>query len=111
MSDLIKFELTPNSKAVNMTTNDLTQTPDIDFSGAIIKVDNVVRIVEEKNPQDGLNVYMTDGEKYTIKPDLVTMVGATAGTVPRSLGLSGDPYLVYADNDTLKNALINLISW
>lgn len=111
MADLLKFELTPNNKAVSMSTNDLIYVREVDYKNVKINLDNIVRIVNEENSNDGLNVTMVDGQVYTVLPHMVTQVGATAGTIPENLGLPGDPYLVFQDNDALESALISLIGW
>ncbi len=111
MADLLTFDLTPNSKAIELKTNDLIYVPEVDYQNVTIQLSLVEYIVQEENEVDGLNIVLSSGEKYTIDPKFVTRVGAVNGTVSASYGLPNDPYNVYVDSTTLRTELINLIGW
>ena len=111
MADLLNFTLTPQLKAVYMQTGDAIHIPEIDYRSVDIQISSIEQVIKEENDADGINVILSSGTKHTINPLFVTSVGNEQGTVPVNYGLPGDPYLVFPDTATLRNAIINLIGW
>jgi hypothetical protein len=101
--EFITFTLSANGKAVIMNTNDLLNYPSIDFKKVIIQISSINHLVLEENDEDGINVTLTNGIKYTISPGTVTMVGTNDYKLL--------PSYVCPDNETLLNDLITLIGW
>jgi hypothetical protein len=101
MPTYLTFDLTANSKAVVLKTNDTIVSPDVDYRCVVISIDDIARIVLEENDSDGINVSLLDGEKYPINPAIVTRVGIHDKS-PATYG---------ADSQQLLDDLIELIGW
>lgn len=99
MATYLTFDLTTNSKAVVMKTNDLILSPDINYKSVTVLIENITYISQEENNSDGVNVILNNGTRYTILPSSVTRVGA----VDKSPG-------VYTDSEELKNDIISLMA-
>lgn len=101
MPTYLTFDLTANSKAVVLKTNDAIHSPDVDYRIVTIQINLVEYIVLEENDADGINIVLSSGEKYTIDPMVVTRVG-THDKSPLTYGL---------DSEQLRLDLIDLIGW
>ena len=111
MPTFITFELTSNSKAIQLKTNDLSSNPSVDYKRVVINLEDVGHLVEEENPTDGVNVILVDGTKYTILPYHVSMIGVKTYPLISVPELGGGSFEVCPDNETLLNDLIQLIGW
>lgn len=95
MPTYFTFDLTPNSKAVTMATNDLAAAPEIDYLEITILIEDLSRFVLEEVEANGVNIILRDKTKFTIKKELVSRIG-----------LVNAPF---ATNKEVKTALENLI--
>ena len=103
MPKLISFELTANSKAIEMKTNDAVQSASIDYTEVIIPIESIDHLVLEENEADGVNIILMSGEKHSIKHTDVSQVGAN--------DYSNAPPYVYPDRSTFISDLVVLVGW
>ncbi len=95
MPTFFTFDLTPNSKAVTMATNDLAASVEIDYLEITILLDSISRLVLEEVEANGTNIILKDKTKFTIQKEYVTRIGTVNAP--------------FATNKDVKTALENLI--
>lgn len=97
MPTFITFDLSASGKSIIMKSNDAIASPFIDFREVTIQIANVETVILEENNDDGVNINLVSGAKYTIKAQEVTRVG-TKDKSP----------VTYTDSEELKTDLIAL---
>lgn len=97
MPTFITFDKTITGNSVIMKSNDAIASPFVDFREVVIQISNVETIILEENNDDGININLTSGKKYTIKASEVTRVGTN----------NKSPF-TYTSSEELKDDLIAL---
>lgn len=71
----ITFTVTAGGKAVIMNMNALTSTPEVDYREVLIKVNSIATIILEEREDDGINIIMSNSQKYNINQKDITIEG------------------------------------
>jgi hypothetical protein len=101
--EFITITLSINGLAIILHTNDLVNLPEVDYKTVVIPLGSISHFIQEENDEDGINVMLVNGSKYTITPGTITMVGTNDYKLL--------PSYVCPDNDTLLTDLLNLTGW